>query len=87
MSLVKVGVTSDVYKSSIFFHPGAFTFATADLIKPAGLDMVGRSVKDGISMRILRDYDPTLDRVITRCDVLAGKKTLRAQLAARVLSM
>ena len=87
MSLVKVGVTSDVYKSSIFFHPGAFTFATADLIKPAGLDMVGRSVKDGISMRILRDYDPTYDRVITRCDVLAGKKTLRAQLAARVLSM
>jgi hypothetical protein len=86
-SLEKVGVPSDIYKSSIFFHPGAFTFATADLIKPSGLDMVGRSVKDGISMRILRDYDPTYDRVITRCDVLAGKQTLRAQLAARVLSM
>jgi hypothetical protein len=86
-TITKVGVPSDVYKSSIFFHPGAFTFATADLIKPNGLDMVGRQVKDGISMRILRDYDPTYDRLVTRCDVLSGNKPIRAQLAARVLSM
>jgi hypothetical protein len=86
-TITKVGVPSDVYKSSIFFNPGAFTFATADLIKPNGLDMVGRQVKDGISMRILRDYDPTYDRLVTRCDVLSGNKTLRAQMAARILSM
>lgn len=85
-TIVKVGTPAYIYKPSIFFHPDAFTFATADLVMPDGVDFKGRQVKDGISMRLLRQYDVNYDRVATRLDILYGYKTLRAQLAARVLS-
>lgn len=85
-AVTKLGESSAIYKQSIFFHPDAFTFATADLELPRGTDMASRQVKDGISMRLVRDFDPVYSRMITRLDVLAGKKTLRAQLAARVIS-
>lgn len=85
-TIAKVGNTGTTYRSNVFFQPDAFTFATADLIKPNGVDMVSRQVKDGISMRILRDYDPNYDRLVTRCDVLYGYRSIRPQLAARVLN-
>ena len=36
---------------------GLISFATADLIMPKGVDFASRQVMDGISMRIIRDYD------------------------------
>lgn len=86
-AIVKVGNTSKVYTPSLFFHPDAFTFATADLELPRGTDMASRQEKDGISMRLVRDFDPVYSRMITRLDVLAGKKAIRPALAAQVLSM
>jgi hypothetical protein len=38
---------------------------------------------DGISMRIVADYDITNDKFPARIDVLYGYKTVRAQLASR----
>jgi len=86
-AVTKVGVPSYVYKPSLFFHPDAFTFATADLELPRGTDMASRQEKDGISMRLVRDFDPVYSRMITRLDVLAGKKAIRPALAAQVLNM
>ncbi len=85
-AVTKVGGASAVYKPSLFFHPDAFTFATADLIMPKGVDMAARSVQDGISMRMVRDYDINEDELPCRIDVLYGFKTLRPELACRVLS-
>ena len=45
-----------------------------------------REVMDGISMRIARQYDITNDKFPCRLDVLYGYKTIRPQLAARILS-
>ena len=39
---------------------------------------------DGISMRIVRQYDINNDKFPTRLDVLYGYKTTRAQLATRL---
>lgn len=86
-AITKVGNTSKVYTPSLFYHPDAFTFATADLELPRGTDMASRQEKDGISMRLVRDFDPVYSRMITRLDVLAGKKAIRPALAAQVLSM
>jgi hypothetical protein len=51
---------------------------------PSGVDFAKREVLDGISMRIVRQYDINADRFPTRLDVLYGYKTLRPQLACRL---
>lgn len=85
-AITKVGGASAVYKPSMVFHEDAFAFATADLIMPKGVDFSAREVYDGISLRIVRAYDINNDNLPCRIDVLYGYKTIRAQLACRVLS-
>lgn len=85
-AVTKVGGASAVYRPSLVFHREAFAFATADLIMPGGVDFAAREVMDGISMRVVRAYDINNDKFPCRLDVLYGYKTLRAQLAARILS-
>jgi hypothetical protein len=85
-AVTKVGGASAIYKPSLVFHKDAFTFASADLIMPSGVDFAAREVMDGLSMRIVRQYDITNDKFPCRIDMLYGYKTIRAQLAARILS-
>lgn len=85
-AITKIGAASSVYKPSVVFHKDAFTFATADLIMPTGVDFSAREVMDGLSMRIVRQYDIVNDKFPCRIDILYGYKTIRAQLAARLLS-
>lgn len=85
-AVVKIGGASAVYKPSMVFHEDAFAFASADLIMPKGVDFAAREVFDGISLRIVRAYDINNDNLPCRIDVLYGYKTIRAQLACRVLS-
>jgi hypothetical protein len=85
-AVVKIGAASAVFRPSVFFHPDAFTFVTADLEMPKGVDMAARSVQDGISMRLVRQYDINEDRMPCRIDVLYGYRTIRPELAVRVLS-
>ncbi|MBL4651275.1 MAG: hypothetical protein JKY53_00210 [Flavobacteriales bacterium] len=81
--LTKVGGASATHDISLGYSKDAFTFVTADLRLPRGLDFAAREVMDGISMRIITDYDITNDIFPTRIDVLYGFKTLRAQTAVR----
>jgi hypothetical protein len=77
-----IGNAAD-YKVSLGFHKDAFAFATADLVMPTGVDFSAREVMDGISMRIVRDYDINNDKFPCRLDVLYGYKTIRPELAVR----
>lgn len=86
VAIDKVGGASAIYKPSLAFHKDAFAFATADLIMPGGVDFASRQVLDGISMRIVRQYDINNDKFPCRLDVLYGYKTIRPQLACRILS-
>ena len=84
-SLVKVGAGASEYlNGDLVFHRDAFAFATADLTMPTGVDFAAREVMDGISMRVVRQYDISNDKFPTRLDVLYGFKTIRPQLAARL---
>jgi hypothetical protein len=84
-AIVKVGAgSSELLSGSMAFHKNAFTFATADLVMPTGVDFSAREVYDGISMRIVRQYDINNDKFPTRLDVLYGFKTIRPQLACRI---
>lgn len=85
-TVAKVGTASGVYKPSLAFHKDAFTFATADLILPEGVDFAAREVMDGISMSMVRQFTIADRSFPCRLDVLYGYRTLRAQLASRILS-
>jgi hypothetical protein len=85
-AVTKVGGASAVYKPSLAFHKDAFTFATADLVMPEGVDFASRQVMDGISMSLVRQFTIADRAFPCRIDVLYGYKTLRAQLASRILS-
>jgi hypothetical protein len=77
------GTASTAVQTSLLFQKEAFAFATADLLMPKGVDFAAREVMDGVSMRIVRQYDISNDKFPTRLDVLYGYKTIRPQLAAR----
>ena len=83
-AITVVGSANTGYGQNLAFHKDAFTFATADLILPNGVDFARREVYDGISMRIVRDYDINNDAMPCRIDVLYGYKTIRPQMACRV---
>jgi hypothetical protein len=88
LTVVKIGGgASALYKQSLVFHPEAFAFVTADLIDVSKFGAWGaRQVMDGISMRIARQYDIVNDNIPCRIDVLYGYKTLRPQLACRIIA-
>jgi len=71
--------------NNLAFHKDAFCLATADLVMPKGVDFASRQVYDGISMRIVRQYDINNDSFPCRIDVLYGWKTLRPQWACRIM--
>jgi hypothetical protein len=78
------GTASTATGLSLAYNPDAFTFATADLVMPGGVDMASRVVKDGISMRAVRQYSISDDTMPIRIDVLWGAVALRPQLAVRL---
>jgi len=79
-----LGAASGVYPQNLVYHPDAITFATADLIMPEGVDMASRQNHNGISMRIVRQYDINTDRLPCRLDVLYGYKVIRPQMGVRI---
>jgi len=79
-----IGAASSQYPQNLVYHKDAITFATADLLMPQGVDMASRQVHNGISMRIVRQYDINNDRLPCRIDVLYGYSTIRPQMAVRL---
>jgi len=80
-----VGAASAVIPQNLIYHKDAITFATADLLLPQGVDMASRAVYNGISMRVVRQYDINNDRMPCRIDVLYGFRVIRPQLATRLV--
>lgn len=78
-----IGNAAD-YQVDLGFHKDAFAFATADLVMPKGVDFAAREVMDGISIRVVRQYDINNDLYPCRLDVLYGYKTIRPELACRI---
>ncbi len=83
-AVVFVGAASTQYAQNLVYHKDAITFATADLLLPQGVDMAARAVHNGISLRIVRQYDINNDRMPCRLDVLYGYSVIRPQMAVRL---
>jgi len=83
-AVVFVGAASTQYPQNLVYHKDAISFATADLLLPQGVDMAARAVHNGISLRVVRQYDINNDRMPCRIDVLYGFSTIRPQMACRI---
>jgi len=78
-------VASTTYGQSLVFHRDAFTMATVDMELPQGVHYAAREVLDGISLRVVGDYDIVNDQFIMRFDMLYGFLAQRPELACRVV--
>ncbi len=83
-AVVFVGAASSQYAQNLVYHKDAITFATADLLLPQGVDMAARAVHNGISLRVVRQYDINNDRMPCRIDVLYGYSVIRPQMGVRL---
>lgn len=85
-AVTKVGGASKAYDISLAYHKEFATFATADLLLPGGVDFASRKVLDGISMRVVRQYDINNDTLPCRFDILYGYEVIRPEFACRIAS-
>lgn len=83
-SVTLIGAVGSAFGQDLQFHKDAFVFATADLVDVAQFGAWGaRAQKDGISMRIAKQYAIGSDTVPCRIDVLWGFGGLYPELANR----
>ena len=82
--LTFLGGSATAYPQNLVYHKDAITLATADLLLPQGVDMASRQVHNGISLRIVRQYDINNDRMPCRVDVLYGFAAIRPVTAVRL---
>lgn len=87
-AITVVGAASTATPQGLAFHKDAFTLVTADLPLPRGVDMAARvsDAQTGLSVRMVRAYDITTDKLPCRLDVLYGWKELYPENACRIQS-
>ena len=83
-AVTMLGAATTQYAQILIYHKDAITFATADLLLPQGVDMASRQVHNGISLRVVRQYDINNDRLPCRIDVLYGYSAIRPAMAVRM---
>lgn len=81
LPMTPAGVT---YRKNIAFVPEAVTMATADLELPRNVQEASRERMDGISLRMVSQYDITSDNFFTRLDILYGYTWVRPEWAVVV---
>jgi hypothetical protein len=77
--------TNGGHVANLAFNKNAFCFATAPLAPPRGGADSYTLVADGLSLRVVEDYDIDSDTNLWRMDILYTVKTLYPELATRVL--
>lgn len=82
--ITMLGTAATAYPQNMIYHKDAITFATADLLMPTGVHMASRQVHNGISLRLVTQYDINNDRMPTRVDVLYGYSVIRPEMAVRL---
>lgn len=78
---ISLGIPASTrYRKNLAFSPDAITMVTADLIMPDNVK-VARAQYDGVSMRMIQQYNALTDQNIQRLDTLFGYLLVRAQWA------
>lgn len=83
-ALTLVGSAATSYPANLMFHRDAFALVMVPLELPKGASFKARSTYDGLSVRVVNDYDIDNDEDIIRLDILYGVKTLYPEFATRI---
>jgi hypothetical protein len=83
-AITVMGTASTAYPQNLCFHENAFALVTVPLEMPDGAAWKERVTDDGISIRVVKDYDITNDEDIIRLDVLYGWKAIYPDIAVRL---
>lgn len=78
------GTEGTGYAQNMGFHKNAFALVTCPLEMPDGVAFKAREQDDGLSVRVVKDYDIDSDEDIIRLDVLYGVKAIYPELAVRL---
>lgn len=77
------GTESTGYPQNMAFTKDAITVAFGQLVKPVGNVQYGRETMDGVSVRLVGDYDILTDMNTWRFDILFGVETQNPGMAIR----
>ncbi len=73
------------HAANLAFHKNAFALVTCPLELPDSAGFKARESHNGLSVRVVKDYDVDADEEIIRLDILYGVKAVDPRLAVRLL--
>jgi hypothetical protein len=83
-AITVLGTGGTAYPQNLGFHKNAFALVTCPLQMPDGASFKARESHNGLSIRVVKDYDIDSDEDIIRMDVLYGVKSIFPDLATRL---
>lgn len=84
-AIVWLGTASTAYPRNIYTCKDAVAFANVELQVPGGVDFAAAETVDGISLRVIRQYDSAYDTIKTRFDVAFGGAVLRPEWVGQLI--
>ncbi|MFV1627948.1 P22 phage major capsid protein family protein [Phaeobacter sp. JH203A] len=78
------GTGGTAYPQNLGFHKNAFALVTCPLQMPDGAAFKARESHNGLSIRVIKDYDIDTDKDVIRMDILYGVKDIYPDLASRL---
>lgn len=82
---IKSGTASTSYPQNLVFHRNALALVTCPLELPDGVPFKARETHNGLSIRVVKQYDIDTDKDIIRLDILYGWKAVYPDLGARLV--
>ncbi|MEX5513562.1 P22 phage major capsid protein family protein [Pseudophaeobacter sp. 1A09344] len=83
-AITVLGTGGTAYPQNLGFHKNAFGLVTVPLEMPDGASFKARESHNGLSIRVVKDYDIGADTDIIRLDILYGVKSIYPDLACRL---
>ena len=77
------GMPHSTIPMNMAFHRNAFALVMVPLVIPDGV-WAAQESENGVSIRVVKDYDIDADSEIIRMDILYGVKTIYPELACRI---
>ncbi|MBO0358625.1 hypothetical protein J0X19_11770 [Hymenobacter sp. BT186] len=81
---LQTGAANGLFPQNLLFHKDAVRFITLPLMLPDGVDFAAQETVDGISVRVVRQYDVVNDTLPCRLDVLYGSAVVRDDFMVRL---
>jgi P22 coat protein - gene protein 5 len=79
-----LGTASTAYTQNIAFHPSSMRFCSVPLVMPSDVSFKAMETVDGITVRVLQQYQVADDTMPMRLDILFGSCVVRPEWLCRL---